>query len=226
MSHEEILDPSLFYTIVGGTFRTQIPQDDPKAVRRDWQSADGKTSGTKYERVINALIGYITDIQFFDGEYGLQIVVSLDKDAERKTPKIALGTASREAESFMKRLPNVDLEKEVRLRPFSFNDQESGDEVRGMEVLQADENGDFTVKIKNYFRDEEKKENSNGFPNPEGETDSYSKDDWKMYFLQARKFLITYTKEMICPKIVRQDGTSTSREEYPVEDPAPEEVPF
>ena len=47
-----------------------------------------------------------------------------------------------------------------------------------MEVTQEDAEGKFTVKISNYFRDAEKKENINGYPSPEGDTDDYSKDDW------------------------------------------------
>ena len=45
MSREEISQPKKYYTIVQGTFRTQVPQDHPEAYRRDWTSADGKKSG-------------------------------------------------------------------------------------------------------------------------------------------------------------------------------------
>ena len=64
-----------------------------------------------------------------------------------------------------------------------------------MEVTQEDADGKFTVKTSNSFRDAEKKENINGYPSPEGDTDDYSKDDWNFYFLQARKFLVSFTKE-------------------------------
>lgn len=200
MSREEIKEKQLYYTIVSGSFRVQVPQDDPSAVRRDWKSADGSKSGTKYERIVNALFGYITNVDFRDGEYGMQVYITLDENEDGEKPVIALATASREAEDFLKKLPNVDLNKEVRLRPFNFEGNE-GDEVRGMEVMQPDGEDKFKVKITNYFRDVEKKVNINGFPNPEGNTEDYSKDDWKIYFLSARKFLITYTKEKILPKI-------------------------
>jgi hypothetical protein len=64
-----------------------------------------------------------------------------------------------------------------------------------MEVTQQGVEGKYTVKVTNYFRDTDKKENINGYPNPEGDTQDYSKDDWKLYFLQARKFLVNYTRE-------------------------------
>ena len=93
------------------------------------------------------------------------------------------------------------VEFRLRVQEFKFAGDEA-DDVRGMEVLQADEWDEFKVKIANYFRgpdpesdNKEAKININGFPNPEGDTEDYSKDDWKMYFLTCRKFLITYTKE-------------------------------
>lgn len=196
MSRENIAEKNLYYTIVGGSFRVQVSPDHPEAVRRDWTSADGSKSGTKYERVIRSLIGYIEDIQFRDGEFGMQMYIMLDENKDGWKPVIALSTASREAEDLMRKLPNINFLKEVSLRPFNF-EGDSGDEIRGMEVMQEDENGEFTVKIKNYFRDAEKKENINGFPNPEGDTSNYSKDDWKLYFLQARKFLVSYTRDKI-----------------------------
>lgn len=241
MSREEIKDKKLYYTIVSGSFRVQVPQDDPTAVRRDWKSADGTKSGTKYERIVNSFVGYIENIDFRDGEYGMQVYITLDENESGEKPVIALATASREAEDLLKKLPNVDFSKEVRLRPFNFEGSE-GDEVRGMEVMQPNEEGEFKVKITNFFRDAEKKVNINGYPNPEGDTDEYSKDDWKIYFLSARKFLINYTKEHTLTKLMqgqsdRQTTIPKTHEqeqrmktsegiEYPQEEINPDDIPF
>jgi hypothetical protein len=203
MSREQVVKRGKYYSIVAGTFRTQVPQEDPTATRRDWESADGKKSGTKYERIVNALFGYIKDVSFADGEFGMQVLIKLDENEEGDNPIIALGTSSREAEDFLRKLPNVDLSKEVRLRPFNF-EGDNNEEVRGMEIMQQDSDDEFTVKITNFFRDKDKKENINGYPNPEGDTADYSKDDWKIYFLSARKFLINYIKENICPQFTEQ----------------------
>lgn len=201
MSKETIAEKNLYYTIVGGSFRVQVSPDHPEAVRRDWTSADGQKSGTKYERIVKSLIGYIEDIQFRDGEYGMQMYVALDENAEGWKPVIALSTASREAEDLMRKLPNVNFKKEVSLRPFNFEGDNG--EVRGMEVLQQDAHNDFSVKITNYFRDPEKKTNINGYPNPEGDTSDYSKDDWKLYFLQARKFLVSFTRDKMSATVAQ-----------------------
>lgn len=228
MSREEIRQPTLWYTIVGGGFRTQVSQDDPHAVRRDWKSADGSKTGTKYERIVDALIGYVSDIQFFDGEYGLQLIVSLDADEQGRVPKIALNAGSREGESLLKRLPAVDFAKEVRLRPFSFKDNQDGSEIKGIEVTQPDENGEFTIKVKNFFRDEEAKVNINGYPDPGGDTNDYSKDDWKIYFLQCRKFLVDYTKINVMARLAVTDrpAPKPSTVDYPADEPNPDDIPF
>lgn len=215
MSREEIVKKGKYYTIIQGSFVTQVPQDHPDAVRRDWKSADGSKSGTKYERVVNALFGFIKDISFHDGDYGMQIYIKLDENEEGEEPIIALPTASREGEDFMKKLPNIDLAKEVRLRPFNFKGNE-GDEVRGMEIMQPDTEDKFKVKITNFFQtsvkqadDSIKRDYLNGYPKPEG-TD-LSKDEWKLYFMQARLFLIKYTKEHIVPKFTGGELTEEQK---------------
>lgn len=244
MSKELIMKKGLWYSIIDGTFRVQVPQDHLDAVRRDWKSVDGKNSGTKYERIVNALFGVIQEVSFQEGEYGTQILIKLDENEDGENPIVALGTGSREGEDLMKKLPNIDLSKEIRLRPFNFTGQDN-DEVRGMEVMQQDDAGNFTVKIVNFFVEQTKQEDGsfkrmmkNGFPAPEGDTDMYSKDDWKIYFLSARKFLIAYTKENILPKLeTRTMGVSPrpiqSLEEqmerqgsYPKEEINPNEIPF
>lgn len=197
MSREEIVKKGKYYTVIQGSFRVQVPQEHPDAVRRDWKSADGTKSGTKYERIVNALFGRIEEVSFHDGDYGMQVYIKLDENEDQENPIIALPTASREGEDFLKKLPNIDLTKEVHLRPFNF-EGDGGDEVRGMEVMQQDNEGNFKVKITNFFRDKEAKKNINGYPDPE--SSDLSKDEWKLYFLQARMFLIKYTKENILPK--------------------------
>lgn len=188
-----------YYTIIDGSFRVQVDQNDPEAVQRDWESADGKSSGTKYERIVNSVIGYIESIQFYEGEYGTEINVGFDMTDDGYRPIVALKLSSREGEDFLKKLPNIDLLREVRLRPFNFNGDE-GDEVRGMDVRQEDEHGEFKKKIKSYFQTDDRK-SINGYPVPEGDPGDFSKDDWKIYFLQTRKFLKTYTLDVMTFKI-------------------------
>ena len=234
MSREEKREGGLYYTIVQGSFRVKVDKDNPDAVRRDWTSADGKKSGTKYERVINALFGKIETIEFKEGDFGMQMMVKLDKNEDGDTPIIALSTASREGEDLMKKLPRVDLEREVRLRPFSF-EGDGGEEVKGMEVMQADDAGNFTVKITNHFRGKIEKEvkgkmtevwdNINGYPNPDWDAD-YTKDEWKIYFMQARQFLIKNTQERIIPKLGLSNTGTKKPKVLTNGEVDPDEIPF
>lgn len=231
MSREEISNRGLYYSIIKGTFRQKVDQDHPDAVRRDYETSDGK-KGIKYERVIDALYGYITDIAFYDSEYGMKINIILDENQDGIRPNISLPTQSREAEDFMKKLPNIDLTKEVKLRPFNFTG-DNDDEIRGMEILQPNDNDEYMIKITNFFRDAEKKENINGYPNPPKESDEMDKEDWKIYFIQARKFLVAYTGDKIVPTIPTPERPKSpksheeeKRNTYPEEDINPADIPF
>jgi len=102
-----------------------------------------------------------------------------------------------------------------------------------MEIMQPDEKGDFKVKMTNFFQGPQTKEPLHGFPKPDGNTENYSKDDWKIYFLTVRKFLINYAKENMCPKLVqipqRMPRTLEEQEgnvEYPTEEFDPSKILF
>lgn len=206
---EAIVDKkNRYFSVIGGTFRTQVPKDHPDAVERFWESADKSKSGVKFEQIFNRMRGLVRDIQFHKGEYGENINIVLDENAAGETPVISLGTSSREGEDFLKKAPNIDFSKEVMVRPFSFNGTE-GDEVRGIEVVQTDAEGKFTVKVKNYFRDEVAKININGYPNAENYDDMDS-DSWKVFFIQARKFLVKYTQDNVCPKLTNKVMITTA----------------
>src|SRR3990167_5154458 len=213
MSRELIVEKKNWYYTIDGSFRQKVAQDHPEAVRRDWKSADGKTSGTKYERIISALFGRIENVEFVAGDYGLNINITLDENEDGVNPNVSLLAASREGEDFLKRLPNIDLTKEVRLMPFNFDD-DNDREVRGLSIMQQDEAGNFKVKITNYFYDPEKKENINGYP-VVADRDSMDKEDWKVFFIQARKFLVKYAEDNILPKLeTRTIGVSPIPRSY------------
>jgi hypothetical protein len=202
MSSEEIREPRLSYSIIQGTFRTEVDPDKPDAVRRDWKSADGKNSGTKYERIINALKGFIEKVDIIEGDYGKQVVVTLDKNSSGLNPTIYMNASSREGEDFMKKLPNINLMNEVRLRPYSFTGDD-GDVVKGIDLTQTDEEGKYTLQIQSFFFDKENRKNLHGYPDPEGDTESFTSEDWKNYYYQARKFLMSYVVDVMAPKLAQ-----------------------
>ncbi len=230
MAGKEQLQPSgTWYTVIQGKFHTKVSEDTEGAVRREWETPDGK-SGVKYELVYNALFGKIEGIRFADGEYGEQIIIDLGEDDDTKqSVLVALSVDSKYGTEFLKRLPNVDLTKDVRLLPYDFENDDKKQST-GMRIEQRDADGKFTVKVHNHFSDgaKEKPKALHGFPMPpENARDVWGKADWKNYFgYQVPKFLSTYAKENVLPKIDNKVSPVKTEEYYPEEEIRPEDIPF
>lgn len=107
----------------------------------------------------------------------------------------------------MKKLPNVNFDEEVRIRPYSYIPNGKEKPTTGVELMQRDAvTGQFTRKVESFFDSYDEKAKKfltrNGFPTPEGDTSSYGSDDWKIYFLTVKRFLVNYTKENITARFV------------------------
>lgn len=183
----EKINKDTFVSILSSdaTFRLVVPEGTPDSIKREYEDSTGK-KGVKNELVFNKMTGKITNVAFAETNFGklLQLTIT-----DEKGPIIlSVSTAQNYGEDLMKKLPNLDLSQDVELAPYSFTD-ERGKSRKGVSVVQ---NGN---KIKNFFYNEETKENINGFPSPKGDTKKYSKDKWKIYFLEARDFLCEYTAE-------------------------------
>lgn len=208
-------DNSNYLYILGSTgdFRMKVDQNTAGAVFREYETSVG-TKGGKWELSFESIEGYITNIAIRDGEYGKNILVTFSFGNDQEPITASISAASSFGEDLMKRLPGVDPSKLVTLRPFAFTDDNN--RVRkGVSVLQEGEG------LKNFFYDPEKKENLHGYPVPEGATKDYDKDDWKTYFIKARKFLLGYMEEHVAPKF----GVVAIPEDSSVSSPA-EDVPF
>jgi hypothetical protein len=189
-----------------GTLRLVVPEGTEGAKLREYETSDGK-KGSKWELTFKSLSGKITNLQMYEGDYGKNLLVTLSYDGGEDT--ISFNTASPYGEDFMKKLPNINLDEFITVTPYSFLD-DAGKTRRGVTVTQGD------VKLSNYFYDPEKKKNLHKFPTPEGDTSKFSKDDWKIYFLQTRKFLVEYTEEKFLPTFAHMNPTITgSTVDYP-----------
>jgi len=179
-----------------GSLRKRTDETDPKAVKRDWELADG-TKGTVYELVYNDISGFIRDVVFFEGKYGEILKVTLQDDED--TYILNINYTSNFAEDFMKKLPNIDISKEVTLRPFSFEDKKTKKIKRGIAINQGEES------VYNYFSsydpETKKGEFKFDFPKPDQSEGKFSNEDWKLYFAQCRKFLKKFTVENIKPAL-------------------------
>ena len=219
--------------IADGSIRMQVPEGTEGSVRREYEDKDGNKQ-FKIEAVFNAIDGMLGDITVKAGKFGDQIMVPITDQDSGEVYTLALGTSSNFGEDFMKKLPNINLAEPVLLAPFSFVG-DNGKDVRGMDIRQG-----FDVntpnsgeKVVDHYRDFDTKKNINGMPEFDGNKDV--KDDWKIYFITARKFLIADLTEKGIIKtaavagVVGQQGApiaavaATAPEEAPT--PSPTEAP-
>lgn len=187
-------DNKNYVSILGSdaTLRITVTPETPGAVKREYETSDG-TKGVKHELVFNDLTGKITGVKFYDGDFGK--LVQLDVTDDTGTLTLSVNTAQNYGEDILKKLPNIDFSKEVKFAPYAFVD-EQGKSKKGVTIYQ-DEN-----KVQSAFYDPIAKKNILGYPDPKPTKNDKprSKDDWKIYFLEARQFLVEYTEEKIMPK--------------------------
>jgi hypothetical protein len=197
MSTETTKTEGLYYTIIDGTFRRRVADETPGSIRREYETSKGD-KGVKWEMLIDSLEGTIEDMQIVEGDFGRTLSITLDANADGVHPHLQFNVEGTYGEDVLKKLPAVDLTQPVKFRPYAFTDQTNGKEVRGVEIKQGE------TKFKNYFYDAEAKTVINGMPKPEEDTSRYSKDDWKVYFITVRKFLIAYFLENVQPKLQKK----------------------
>lgn len=200
-----------------GTLRLTVPEGTEGAVFREYETSDGK-KGSKWELIFKSLSGKISNLQTHDGDYGMNLMLTLEYDGGEDT--ISIGTGTPFGEDFMKKLPNINLDEYIDFAPYAFTD-DGGKLRKGVSIKQGD------TKIQNFFyKPSEEKggkgENVNGYPNPDGDTSKYTKDDWKIYFMQARKFLVKYTEDHFLPKFADKAHVKVTVDGAPVENHTPE----
>lgn len=182
--------------IADGSIRKVVPEGTPDCVRRVYEDRETKEERHKFELVYSAINGIIGKVTLNKGKFGDQLIIPITDGDETLT--LALSTSQNYGEDFMKKMPNINFDKPVRLAPFSFT-SDTGKIVRGIDVRQdwnphepiTADNGN---KIPSNYYDPEAKRNINGYPDPEGNTREFSNDDWKIYFAMARKFLVNDLK--------------------------------
>lgn len=182
-----------------GTLRLTVDEGTEGAKLRTYETSDGK-QGSKWELIFKSLTGKITNLQIYEGDYGTNLMVTLSYDGGSDT--VSINTNTPFGEDFMKKLPNINLDEYITLAPYSFVDEKTGKPKKGITVTQGD------VKLKDFFTDsEDYKKKLHGFPMPKGNTNKYTKDKWKLYFAEARIFLIEYVTEKFIPAFAHMNPT-------------------
>jgi len=211
----KVKEDKIFASVLAdGAIHIECDEGDEGAKKRDFETSDGKT-GVKFEKIYSEITGVISNIRFQEGNYGVQLQLTIT-DGDEKPITLSLGTASNFGEDMMKKLMSLDLTQPVTLAPYSFTD-EKGKSKKGITVTQ---NG---KKIQNYFYDFAKKEVTNGYPQPKKGKKPLSKDQWKMYFMEARLFMIDFLTEKLGLEEVKKDQLEDYGKETEVE---ADDIPF
>jgi len=190
-----------YISIVGGNFSQAVDIGTPGSKLRKYELKDG-TKGEKNEIVFTDWEGRVIDIKFEESKYGKNLNLELE-DAV-----ISINTASRYFQDLACRLCSADLSKPINFHPYDF--EVDGQKKTGVSMTQQE------AKLQNFFYDG--KESLHGFPVPENR-DSMDSDDWKMFFVKVKKFLIEKLEELeipeppkdLTPEDVEKAGTKESK---------------
>jgi len=180
LKRNEVGGKKFITVLADGKFHQTVDEGTEGAVIRKYKDKDD-VEQSKTELVFDEVSGVITKISFEEGDYGKSLQIELDNEGI-----VSLNTASNFGEDVMKKLPNINLKQEVRLVPYSF--EETGKSRKGITIYQNEE------KVQNHYYNTETSEVINGMPDFEG--DKKDKDDWKIYFMKARKFLMSEVEKL------------------------------
>ena len=210
-----------YFSVNGGRFQHASQEGEEGAVRRDWELQTGET-GTKWEIPYKYLEGILQNVEFEDAKFGEQVMITLVDGDETMVARV--NSDSRFFSDLAKKLPNIDLTQPVKLAPYDFISKKKGvgygKSVKGMTVTQDDE------KIYSYYYDIDKKETINGLPDvSEEERADYDKDDWKIFFMQERKFLKKAVQAIQFPEVENssEGGAPASKKETVADEPPAKE---
>lgn len=209
-----IQDKQVYVSILGsdGTLRKVVSETTPGAVKREYETSDGK-KGVKWEHIYQELSGVITTVEFFDGDFGKNLIIGIT-DGKEQEIKLSASMNSPFGEDLAKKLPAIDIKKPVIIRPYAFTD-DNGKVRKGVSIMQ-DGN-----KVLSFFQDADRKP-LHGYPQPQfkkdkktGEDKQFSKDEWKIYFTGCRIFLTEYIEEhhLLKNEIAPIQNQQLSREE-------------
>lgn len=210
----KVKEDKIFASVLAdGAIHIECDEGDEGAKKREYETSDGKI-GVKFEKIYSEITGIISNVRFQDGNYGVQLQLTIT-DGDEKPITLSLGTASNFGERMMEKLLAVDLTQPVTIAPYSFTD-EKGKSKKGVTVIQDGK------KIQNYFYDFEKKQKLHGFPEPKKSKKPLSKDQWKMYYMEARLFMIDFiTEKLGLEEVKKVDELESYGEEI-----TPDDIPF
>ncbi len=128
-----------YYKISYGKITRPAKQGDPEAVEET--NSEGKSFWMIKD---DAYEGRIIDIKIRDGKFGWELLIFINDGQEKACIQMSLYSSF--AEEFMKRLPNIDFDFDVEIRPYDFT-TDDGKRRKGVSLYQGN-------KIENFYNKE------------------------------------------------------------------------
>lgn len=132
-----------YLSIIGGQLARRFEEHQEingkvVTVEREIKDDDGNLIKTKIERYYESIDGIISSaVVNSEGDFGSRLVLDMVDGGEIFVVQISL--ESNYGRSFMLKCPNIDYTKPVTIRPYSFEDKDSGKKQAGITVYQAGE---------------------------------------------------------------------------------------
>jgi len=184
-----------FLHISYGKFREKAGENEDGAEVRT--NKDGKSI---WEFVFDYVEGQVTKIfHKEDDKYGNSFEVMIDDNVDKFQVSFKEGDSF--FNDFFSKLPNVNLEKWIKIVPYDFEDKNTGKQKRGLVIWQDE--AKIESRFASYDKEMKKFSYLEGFPEPEKKMD---KEDWKIYFIKVVKFLRNHTNNKIIP--ILKDNTN------------------
>lgn len=179
----------LLYVLADGKLREEVPETTEGAALRIVKDDAGNIKAEKWELTYPGITGFVTGVTKYDGEYGTNINV-LFKDENEEEFTVSLKAKSRYGEDFLHKLPNLNFEKEVTLKPYNFT-TDDGKDMRGVSLVQDD------VKLTNAFnwKNGDEWKSVDGYPQVDEKKKPKNSDQWSVFFTQRREWVIDHLIE-------------------------------
>jgi hypothetical protein len=210
----------VYYSIVGGTFVTKVPQGHPDAKERI-----NKLGKQVFEREVGGIEGKIVNIEVEPSDYGPQLKITTSANSDGKFPVIGIGLETKHGRELLRKIPSLDFSQDVRFIPYKFTPEGADDAISGINLFQND------LKIQSFFWDAEKKVFKNNHPTINW--DDATESQKKIYKIERDEFLKNHLTKHILPKFevnktekIEMKGNDFSDFETPTEDEIHKNIPF
>lgn len=174
----------LLYVLADGLLREQVDETTEGAKLRVVKDDDGNVKAEKWELTYPGVKGFITGVQTYDGDYGTNINIAI-KDTDDEEFVLSLKANSKYGEDFLHKLPNVNFEECIVIKPYNF--ESDGKKMTGVSLTQGD------TKLKNAYNWKNEAgewESTDGYPQVDEKKKPKNSDGWMVFFTLRREWVI------------------------------------